>query len=109
MSASPSIYRLLATYWESYEALGAAMDAADDTDPRTPEREAADEVQRLAGEALDDAAVAICAFVPGHAHEARIKANFLTQLIGENGAMDRNWADALIGSLPRLYAQRAEA
>lgn len=105
-----AIYRLMATYWDRYDALSGAMDASDDTDPHTPEREAADQAQSLAGDALDDAAVAICAFIPEMAYEARIKADFLAFLIRENGgSMDRNWAGALVGSLSGLTLHKARA
>jgi hypothetical protein len=109
MNQAPSLYRLLATYWDRYNAVCAAMDAWDDTDPHTPEREVASEAQRVAGAHLEDATVAICAFLPENPHEARIKAAFLTHLMGENGALDRNWAEALVGSLPGLTLHSARA
>lgn len=109
-TARPSLYRLLADYWEKYDLLDLAMQETDATSSGTPEHEAAQIKQFEAGNRMDEAACAICAYVPVWQFEARIKAGFVAYLAKENcGGLDSEWASALIQSLPTLYAPKREA
>lgn len=103
---TPSLYQLLARYWDRCEALRQAMIATDDTENGTSEREAADAAQTTVGEEVNEAACAICAFVPTQAYEARFKTFFVEMLVADNGGMDRTWARALLSSMQTLVAWR---
>jgi hypothetical protein len=103
----PSLYRRLANYWDRCEALSKAMDATDETKAGTNERKAADVAQTFIGNEVNEAALAVCAFVPTMVHEARMKTNFLEKLATDNGGMlDKTWTRALLSSLPTLVAWR---
>lgn len=109
-AASLSIFRLIATYWEAYDRLDIAMQETDAVKDGTPEREAAEQKQFTAGDELDKAACAVCAYVPIYPFEARIKADFVAALARENGGtLDREWTSALLPSLPTLYDPKREA
>lgn len=101
-SAPLSLYRLLANYWDRYDLLTSAMDAADATARNTPEREAAEKAQDTAGHILDEATSAILAYVPTWIIEAKAKHNFVEGLEDRNGGLSSNEVMALLSSLPTL-------
>lgn len=101
----PSLYRLLADYWEKFDLLDLAMQETDAAQHGTSEREAAELRQFEAGEDLDSAVCAIFAYVPVWRFEARLKTDFVSHIAKENyGSLDREWVSALITSMPTLCA-----
>lgn len=109
-AASLSIFRLIATYWEAYDRLDIAMQETDATKDGTPDRRFAELKQFEAGDEMDKAACAVCAYVPVYPFEACIKADLVAALARENGGtLDREWTSALLPSLPTLYDPKREA
>ncbi len=105
----PLLPRLLASYWGHYAAVIEAMDQADSAPKGTAEHAAADERQMTEGGLLEEGTLAICAFVPRHAVDARIKTSFLADLARENsGHLSEGETAALLSSLPHLIALKEE-
>jgi hypothetical protein len=99
----------LANYWDRCEALVNAMDATNETAAGTDERKAADAAQTVVGNEVNEAACAVCAFVPTMPYEARTKTYFLEMLATDNcGTLDRTQILALLPSLSTLVACRRE-
>lgn len=96
-ASTPSIYLLIAEYWLAYDFL---MDVQDD----------GSEQEMFACKRLTSAEVAVCAYVPTRAYEARVKADFINRLVAENaGMLDKGCVAALLATLPSLYVQEVSA
>lgn len=96
-AANPSIYLLIAEYWTAYDFL---MDVQDE----------GSEQEVAACQRLTATEVAICAYIPTRAYEARVKADFINRLAAESlGMLDRECTKALLATLPNLYAQEVAA
>jgi hypothetical protein len=105
----PLLPRLLASYWSHYAAVVEAMYDADCAPSGTAEHAAADERQMTEGGLLEEAAIAICAFLPRDAVDARTKTSFLADLARENsGCLSESETAALLSSLPHLIALNEE-
>lgn len=92
---TPSIYRLIADYWVAYDFLMGVQDEGSEQDI-------------AAGKRLTETEVAICAYIPTRAYEARVKADFINRLADEDdGKLDRLCTAALLSTIPALYAQEA--
>lgn len=95
--AIPSIYALIAAYWTAY---GFLMEVQDE----------GSEQEMAACRHLTATEVAICAYIPTRAYEARVKADFINRLATESlGMLDRECTKALLATLPKLYAQEVAA
>ncbi|MBL8578118.1 MAG: hypothetical protein JNK47_12900 [Mesorhizobium sp.] len=104
--SAPSLYKLIATYWDRYDALCRAMDFTD-SQPDGKQKEKAFEKQFAVGAKLDEAACAICAFVPTSTFEARIKHGFVSDLMARNGRLEESEVDALLSSIEHVVASVA--
>lgn len=97
----PSLYHLIATYWQRYDDLTKAMEVTDHSVPSM--KAAAQEAQFAAGDRLDEAAIAICAFVPTWRVDAQIKSDFIDSLYNRNGTLEDDELRALLTSMPKVY------
>lgn len=96
--AMTSIYRLIADYWNAY---GELMNA---------QAEEGTNAEIEACLRLNEAEIAICAFVPTRLSEARLKADFVSRLASENkGNLETRCTAALLSTLPALYAHEVAA
>lgn len=110
MSLSPSLYSLIATYWQRYDDLCIAMRHTDACESDTPEREAAYAAQFEAGGRLDEALLNACAFVPCTRVDAKIRAQFLSLVIEmDGGTANEIVLKAILKSLPELVHYSAQA
>ncbi|TNM66483.1 hypothetical protein [Aliirhizobium smilacinae] len=100
---TPSIYRLMATYWDRYDILAEAMWLSNRASDESAEHAAALDAQWQAGNDMDEAIVQICAFVPQKMEDARIKAKFVAAIAEDKGGtLEAPELAALIQSLPNL-------
>lgn len=99
----PSLFRLIANYWDQYDILVSAMKATDMTMDGTPEREAADQFQCEAGESVAEAAINVCGYLPTWSWEAKVKSHFLNCLADANaGNLTQDETRALLLAQPLL-------
>lgn len=107
----PSLYRLISNYWDLYDKLNQAMRAADAAEDGDPEKSAqAEAAQSEASDGLDEAGMAVLAFVPSGFIEAKVKHSFVTGLMDrEGGRLDTDQLDALVSSMADLYQPRRAA
>lgn len=110
-ASEPSLYRLISLYWERYDLLNQAMRAADAVEDGDSEESAvAEAAQSEASDRLDEAGMAVLAFVPTWIIEAKVKHSFVTGMMDrEGGRLDTDQLDALVSSMADLYQPRRAA
>lgn len=97
----PSIYALLAAYWQAQEEHSLAIDATDRAATGSAEEDAARAVQFAASDRAHEALLEICRFVPRLRFEAKHKHTFLTMALSE-GSMDDEAMAAMIEPIAKL-------
>ncbi|MGE0284078.1 MAG: hypothetical protein AB7P20_26165 [Rhizobiaceae bacterium] len=108
MTGQPSLYALLANYWQCYDALSAAFAATDNasTEAEKSERQ---RKQSVCSDILDGAAIAICAYVPTTLADARIKAAFVQEHSDRNDRLTDEEISALVDSIALVFAPQKPA